>query len=322
MFKLYLTFDCEDFINLRSINSLHRILELLQKYDLKGIFFITGLVSERLTEFPKVLDLLEEHEIGYHSAAHSVHPTIFQYTDIEDYQVAYHSSLKRETARINPLTGECEGRGGFVLLKDLFPKKKIVSFRAPGFCWSPPHLEALETLGVRFDFSAHLSPIPVHYKKTTFYPLADGGYGFKIMARSFVRSVLTFRHAALREYPQYIVLLLHPSNFTNAKSWDSIYYNGNPEELYTVPPKSEKETKIALQKFELFLKRISFLANEGALEITPPLQKGICKTHFKKEEITRCYRRSVQWAERFFNYKPKFLLRHFLRYFDLEEQTD
>ena len=79
---IYLTFDCEDFINVRSMLALHRILELLQKYDVKGLFFLTGHMAEKIRNFPKILDLLENHEIGYHSSAHSVHPTIVEYTDV------------------------------------------------------------------------------------------------------------------------------------------------------------------------------------------------------------------------------------------------
>lgn len=128
------------------MSALHHILELLQKYDVKTLFFITGHMAEKMRDFPKILDLIKDHEIGYHSSAHSVHPTIVEYTDVENYDIARQISLKRETSHINPLTGECEGKGGIILLKALFPKKEIISFRAPGFCWSPPHLEALKDL--------------------------------------------------------------------------------------------------------------------------------------------------------------------------------
>lgn len=314
MGKVYLTFDCEDFINPRPIFALNRILELLQKYKLKAIFFLTGHMCEKLRSFPKILDLLEEHEIGYHSTSHSVHPNIFEYTDIEDYQTAYRISLERETARINPLTGETEGRGGLLLLKDLFQNKKIVSFRAPGFCWSPPHLEALEKLGIRFDFSTNLSRMPIRYGKLTYYPLPIGGYTLgasqsapESTAFSLFGSLLLFRNA---------VLIAHARSFVNA-DWDSIYYNGNPKQLYTAQTYSWKQTKDALRSLELFLKSIGFLAKKGVLEITPPLKQGIIKKHFTKEHVLRSYRRSIEWPEKFFDYTPKFLLRHFFRYFNI-----
>jgi len=121
-----LTFDCEDFINARSTSALYRILQLLHKSRLKALFFLTGHMAEKISTFPQILRFLEDHEIGYHSSAHSVRPTIFEYTDVEEYEQAYLLSLKRETRHINPITGDCEGEGGITFLKNLFPKKKIL----------------------------------------------------------------------------------------------------------------------------------------------------------------------------------------------------
>lgn len=311
MVKVFLTFDCEDFINQRSVYALNRLLELLQRYNLKAIFFLTGHMCEKLRSFPRILTLLEEHEIGYHSTSHSVHPNIFEYTDVENYKAAYHISLKREQSRINPLTGEIEGRGGFLLLKDLFPNKKIVAFRAPGFCWSPPHLEALEKLGIRFDFSTCLSRTPIRYKKITFYPFPIGGYRFMSM-RPWV-SLLISHNAVLMSHPRNLV------KHYNDADWDSIYCTGNPKRLYTVQNCWE-ERQGALESFELFLKTTSFLAKKGMLQITPPLQEGIDKTRFTKEDVLRSYRRSINWAESLFNCTPKFLLRHFFKYFNIEPE--
>jgi hypothetical protein len=269
-------------------------------------------MCEKLRSFPEILSLLEQHEIGYHSTSHSVHPNIFEYTDIENYEAAYHISLRREQSRINPLTGEIEGQGGFLLLKDSFPNKKIVAFRAPGFCWSPPHLEALEKLGIRFDFSTCLSRIPVRYKKITFYPYPIGGYRFPSMRLG--GSLLMFGYA---------VLMAHPRSLVYA-DWDAIYRTGNPKRIYPVKIKSGKEmndsARVRLKSFESFLKTASYCAKKGMLQITPQLQEGIHKTRFTKKDVLRSYRRGIDWAEKFFNYKPKFLLAHFFRYFNLESE--
>lgn len=152
MRKLQLTFDTEDFISPNSIWVLQWILKRLKKYDLQAWFFLTGHMAEKLENFPTVVDLLCEHQIGYHSSSHSVHPTIFEFTDVEDYEQAYQVSLERETAHIDPLTGEIDGKGGILTLRALFHTKQITSFRAPGHCWAPPHLEALRTLGIVSDF--------------------------------------------------------------------------------------------------------------------------------------------------------------------------
>ena len=173
MHKLYLTFDTEDFISSNSIFGLNNVLNLLKKHQVKALFFITGHMAEKLEDFPKTVSLLYEHLIGYHSSGHSVHPTIFEFTDVENYKQAYFESVKREMAHINPLTGDVEGRGGLCALKKLFPHHSIVAFRAPGHCWTPPHVEALKSLGIKNHLSAHFSATPLEYKGISFDPSLD-----------------------------------------------------------------------------------------------------------------------------------------------------
>ncbi|MEM2507148.1 MAG: polysaccharide deacetylase family protein, partial [Nitrososphaeria archaeon] len=96
--RLLLTFDVEDFINTNAIYSLLTLLRILNKYQMKAIFFITGHMAEKIANFPEIIDLLKNHEIGYHSSSHSVHPTIPEYTDVKSYEKAYEISIERETS--------------------------------------------------------------------------------------------------------------------------------------------------------------------------------------------------------------------------------
>jgi hypothetical protein len=96
-------------------------LIILENHGLNALFFISGHMAEKLSLFPSTVSLLNKHQIGYHSSSHSVHPTIFEFTDIEDYDEAYRASLERETAHINPLL---KGRAGFDRFKIFFPKKE------------------------------------------------------------------------------------------------------------------------------------------------------------------------------------------------------
>jgi len=311
--NVYLTFDCEDFINPRSTYMLHYILELLEKYNLRALFFVTSHMAQKLSHFPEILNLLESHEIGYHSCSHSVRPTIFEYTDVENYMNAYHLSITKETAHINPLTGESDGNGGIECLQQLFLNKNIVSFRAPGMCWSPPHLEALVKLGIQFDFSAYLSTRPVSFKGVTFFPhpiIEDS-----INSRDYV---LFFGTLFKRKI---VVLNFHPSMFVNSVFWDSIYYNGNPQKLYKVQARKWEDTKAALLKFELLLRRLSSLKRRGALEITNSLEKSKSKLTVTKKLVSRSYQKSIWWAQAVFNYEPKYLHLHFIKYFNLQNEA-
>jgi hypothetical protein len=289
---------------------LSTILQLLAELDLKAIFFITGHMAERLEDFPNTVDLLNEHEIGYHSSSHSVHPTIFEYTDIADYDEAYSISIKRETSHINPLTGNIEGKGGLLFLKELFPAKSIVAYRAPGCCWSPPHTEALRDLGINFDFSsAASSSNAVSHKGITFYPYPILGSwngslrDYRFLGQSVLKNEVT-------------VTGFHPSLLVSENQWDSIYHRGNPK--HTAPPKPREpaETQRLVRDFELFLRRMRTLEKAKLAQITAEPRASERKLKLGKEMAERCYQRSMIWAHRWFNYDPKFLHNHFLKFYE------
>jgi hypothetical protein len=315
LYNFFLTFDTEDFISKNSIQGLLRILDLLKKYELKSIFFITGHMIERLSYSPLAIDLLGDHEIGYHSSSHSVHPTIFEFTDVESYKGAYQNSLIRETAHINPLTGKVEGVGGIIALKSFFPQKKIVAFRAPGYCWTPPHLEALKDLGIVFDFSTRLSSNPISYKGITFYPFTvlsnwQGG----IQEQSYLQRLI-MKHKTS-------VLTIHPSSMINQLSWDSIYYPSfskskkNPPNLTQLPPRTPAEIASIFYKFELLLKHLKMLQKINFIKVTPELKIAKKTLNPTLPEALISYRKSLEWAEGF-EYKPTFLCNHFTAFFDV-----
>jgi hypothetical protein len=307
--KLILTFDVEDFINQNAIFALQRILETLQKHGLKAIFFITGHMAEKMSSYPQIIEMLKNHEIGYHSSSHSVRPTIPEYTDVKSYEKAYEMTLERETSHINPLTGEIEGEGGLVFLQGLFYPKKIQAFRAPGMCWTPPHLEALHSLGIKYDFSTNLTQSePVLYKGITFYPFTvmqqwDGTtYDYECLIYSILKHKIT-------------VFDLHPSLLVNQVEWDSIYYKGNPKTLSAVPKRPQNETKLLFHNFELLIKQIKFLQNARIIDTRPSFNAQNKNLILTTHRVNNCYEASMHWAIKHFNYNPKFIRNHFLEFF-------
>jgi hypothetical protein len=306
MRQIMLTFDVDDFINDRSMKALYRILELLQEYDILGLFFVTGHVAEKLGHYPHIIDLLKSHEIGFHSSSHSVRPTIFEYCDLEDYDKAYEVSLLRENSHINPLTGEIEGIGGITSLRELFSNKNIVCFRAPGVCWTPPNLEALAALGISHDFSSFVCSRPVLFKKITFYPYPNFFRPERRLAsRVFLRS--------LRR--SLTVVTFHPDAFANEFPWDCIFYKGNPSKLSGVPSISYDKEKLVFLEFEKLLKQLRLFRRTGQLQTLSGLEKASEKLEKGKIDVDRCYEKSVNWPITYFDFTPKFLRYHFSRYF-------
>jgi peptidoglycan/xylan/chitin deacetylase (PgdA/CDA1 family) len=304
-----LTFDVENFINLNEIYALHKILEILQKYELKAIFFITGYIAEKLSNFPETVNLLKTHEIGFHSSSHSVHPTIPEYTDIKSYKKAYETSIERETSHINPLTGKPEKEGGIYTLQELFHPKKIEAFRAPGMCWTPPHLEALRDLGIKYDFSSNITTSePTQYKGITFYPYtfiqqwSGTVYDYECLFYSILKNKVS-------------VFDLHPTLFVNQVEWDSLYYKGNPKTLSTVPKRPQDETALLFRNFELLIKRIKPLQKIGIIDTAPSFNAKGRNLALTVQQVNDCYKTSMRWAVKRFNYGPKFIKNHFYEFF-------
>jgi hypothetical protein len=299
--RLLMTFDTEDFANARSVQALYLILRLLHKYSLRSLFFITGHFAEKLRLFPYVRDLLQNHEIAYHSTCHSARPNIFEYTDLKSYQDAYVVSLKRETSHINPYTGDLEGKGGIEVLKELFPQKTVEAFRAPGFSWSPPHLDALASLGIKYDFSTNLSGVPVRYKGITFYPRPalidwkDTFSYYECLLRSVLNSEVT-------------ILDFHPDLFVNKDHWDLFF----PE---PAPQKSMTETNRLLLKFEALLNVIRLLRNCRLTETAPRLAKSERELDVLGVDIDGVYEEIALWPVTQFNYEPKHLRSHLQQFF-------
>ena len=307
--KFLLTFDVEDFINPNAVSILQRILELLDKYELRAIFFITGHMAEKISNYPEIIEQLKNHKIGYHSSSHSVHPIIPEYTDVKSYRKAYEISLERETSHINPLTGEIEGEGGIYFLQDLFHPKKIEAFRAPGMCWTPPHLEALHSLGIKYDFSSNLSfSEPVFWRRITFYPFTFSQewkgtfYDYECLFHSILKNRVT-------------ILDIHPTLFVNRVMWDSIYYRGNPRFLSRSPVRSLKESSSLLKRFEALMKRIRVFQKIKLIDAAPKLESASKRLIIDAEGIRRCYSSSISWAKKYFNYHPRFILHHFREFF-------
>ena len=281
---------------------MYAILKLLKKFELSAILFLTGHVAEKIAFFPKILDLLQNHEIGYHSTCHSVRPNLFEYTDLENYHDAYVASLERETAHINPLSGEIEGRGGIEVLKDLFPQKSIEAFRAPGFSWSPPHLEALADLGIKYDFSTNLSRTPIHYKGITFFPLPiliDWGKDIPNYYRHLLHSIWTEKTT---------VLDFHPNLIVNQRYWDLFL----PE---SAPQKTTMQMKYSLLKFKILFRTIKFLRMTKSIETIPRLEKSRVELEASKINVDTVFKMIISWPISQFKYKPVFLRSHLLKFF-------
>jgi len=305
--KIFLTFDVEDFINERSAKALHAVLLLLAKYKLRALFFITGQIAEELASYAEILELLRGHQIGYHSSSHSVRPTILEYTDVEDYEEAKSISLKRECSHIDPLTGEIQGEGGIHVMRSLFRNGVVEAFRAPDYCWTPPHLEALRDLGIKYDFSSQMSKEPVDFRGITFYPYPichnwTGNYLFRDLLFSLLKR-------------KTIVVNFHDWYFVDAQPWNYFYSNGNPEKLHQVEARKQDETRRMFLAFELFLKILKVVQDLNLARITPKLERSLTSLNTEQIDPKKACMTMARWHKDNYGYFPANLGQHFERFF-------
>jgi len=310
MHKLILTFDIEDSINPNAIEADCIILKMLDKYKLKALLFITGHQAEKLSNYPEILDLINTHEVGFHSSSHSVRPLIPEFSDAYSYVEAHSISLERETSHINSLTGKKEGEGGIYFLQDLFPKKKIETFRAPGMSWTPPHLEALVDIGIKFDFSSNITNSePIQYKKIIFYP-----YTFTQKWDGSTHDYQCLLYAIMNH--KVAIFDLHPTQIVNKNEWDNIYFKGNPTSLSYAQKRETNEVNSLFKKFENLLKLINFLKNIRLIEVNTNLNSIPKDLIICKSDVQKFYNMSVRWPKILFGYNPKYLAAHFDNFFE------
>lgn len=75
---------------------------------------MVGLVAEQLMKWSRrdVIEALSHYEVGLHSYGHTLHPTINEYTDIEDFYAARKEFLRQETRTLS-LMNRAAGRDRF-----------------------------------------------------------------------------------------------------------------------------------------------------------------------------------------------------------------
>lgn len=176
--------------------------------------------------------------------------------------------------------------------------------------WSPPYIEALMDFGVKFDFSSNISlSESFKYKGINFLPYTfiQHWYGTRLDYQCLASSLLKRKIS---------IFDLHPTLYVNKIIWDSIYYNGNPENLERVPERTAKEANNHFGRFELFVKQIATLRKLKLIEITSELKEASSDLIIDRDEIRRVYEASMRWPKRYFNFSPRYSNRHFEQFFE------
>jgi hypothetical protein len=320
--EVFLTFDVEgpteneDYFPRESAEALLRVLAQMKRFRLTGLFFITGTVAEKLSQYPEIMDLLRNNLIGYHSSSHSSEPRIFEYTDVEDYQQAMEISMKRETSLIDPHTGNILGEGGIQQLRRIFHNNDVKFFRAPFLCWSPPHMECLKELGFKFDFSTNICDIPVQFKGLTMFPAPT-------IVDTISEKVASVVENQKRVFPRFLltkmltrrctVLLLHPSKLVCPYQVSRLELQSNTEIRFN--KKKGSKATINLVAFGMLLSELSVLRRTGAIVVTPSPKMSSNNLDVRRIDAERLYMENTSICRRLFDYETKYMRSHFMKFF-------
>jgi len=314
--KILLTFDIEgwppveDNFDDASAICLCTILNLLEREDFQGIFFVTGSIAEQLHQYPDILDKLSDHKIGYHSSAHNAQPGIIAITDVPSYEKAVALSLERETSHINLVNGKIEGKGGLLALKETFPSNNIECFRAPFFGWSPPHLEALRELGIKYDFSTHISNHPVLFKEIVFYPIPVPIDTVEFTLVQRIGNSVSFKTlTSIMLHRRLTILSLHPSALLVKHCFDNTRRS----------PRGKTMIKFTVCMLKLLFRRIHFLQRHNLVKVTASLGGDFETLDARDLNVRQIYQRSIQTPVQLFSHNPKYVLSHFMYFFNSDK---
>ncbi len=215
MTNVILSFDTEDIINERGADGILRCARILREEGVKGCFNIIGLLPEVLLEWGRedIFKELSWHEIDYHSHTHSIHPTINEYTDKEDYHLTLKEFIKSESE-------------GIKKVKSAFNRDKLPAMCVPGNCTSYVAHYGYAELG--FDFFSGddiydkvqyrpvycCNTVSLHYAKSLDRILFAGS---KEEVLSFIEESARKKHT--------MVFYHHPQRSICKSFWDADNFN-------------------------------------------------------------------------------------------------
>lgn len=233
MTDIIFSFDTEDFTSNHAADAIWEEAEILRKEGIRGGFCLVGLVAQQLKSWGRtdVIEALRHHEILTHSYGHSLHPTLNEYTDREDFDAAYREALQKE--------GE-----GLAMIRDTLGDVKIYGACPPGNSKSYVAMYTYADLG-----------LPIYADTVCDTPNQTGAYYcnlFHIQYTLSFEQLYTMTDEEMRQALEGLttkkraIIYTHPHMALFANHWDAVNYNGEnkyPFGQWQEPPRrSEEET--------------------------------------------------------------------------------
>ncbi|MBC7330571.1 hypothetical protein H5T88_09465 [bacterium] len=239
--EVIFSFDDEDFITPEADEATEFWAKTLRERGIRGSFNLVGERARALRERGRedLIELLQFHEINYHSNFHSLHPTFPEYLEDLDWDKGVEEVIRREIKGLNDL-------------REIFSQSPI-AFMQPGNSATPQVLYAMYLLGMPIMEASFIHPLD---GKLVWYCNTLNGltWDFVFESHFYLDNRLekmkeSFKR--LEEKQGLIVLGTHPCMLVTSEFWDSVNFsNGKntPEEEYKPAPLRPKEFVLDLMR--------------------------------------------------------------------------
>lgn len=258
MTEIIFSFDTEDFTSRVAADAICTEAEILREEGVKGGFCLVGLLASQLENWGRedVLDALKFHEIGTHSYGHSLHPTINEYTDIENFDDAY-TKLERQE------------REALQMIKKATDNQKIFVACPPGNQKSYVAMYAYADMG-----------IPLYADTFCDTKDGDGVFWCNIYHLNYTYNMeqLFFKEVSDAEFSELLnflaekkraVLYTHPNYAEFNEFWDMVNYNKVNHCEFGQWKECQRRPKEETEHFYANIRKIiKLLKNDGRFKIS------------------------------------------------------
>lgn len=260
--KIMFCFDTEDFTTIESTVAAARIAKILEEEGCKGSFMTVGRVAQELIRNKRfdLIDVLNRHEINFHTKDHTVHPTLIEYTDVEDFNRAAGRLLKEE----------CEGMG---MVKAVFGNENFYTVVPPGPSRSYAAMIMYSELGIPVYADSILA---TKEGKDVFYCGAlqldytiwfEGDVFERDLTDGTVINEIKDRLAKREK----AIIYDHPNKFFFNQFWDAVNYNKKNLCEYGKWIPCNRRSDADIEKyFNAYRTLIKSLKEDDRFEITTP----------------------------------------------------
>ena len=280
--KVMFFFDTEDFTCDDSNDAIVETAKILTDEGIRGEYNVVGYLAREIVRNNRrdVIEALKPHAIGTQTLGHSVHPTICEMTDMEDYSVAYRNAFAAES--------ECVG-----MLKAAFGLDHVDYAVPPGDSWSYASFYVFSDLGMTFyggggfcdmggnhDESLGLVPPGLRRWGMWYCNLLQLPYAEIMSLEAMIPNGKDWKHPDidrvldLSSKRDFVVYYMHPDMAIKTRHWDiPSYFKTNQVEWgkwVKHPNRPPEATAAFYRNLRAFLKRVKA---DDRFEITDTIKE-------------------------------------------------